>query len=530
MAATSTDNFGGSSLEAVASRGNGPSVEPAWRVVQASDTRRAIMLDQRGVTTRVRRALPASNSLNNALDKQKAIMTTPGRESAERPGNSDSSARRDHMVSASVGGGTPTSPLAASLASTGPIVQVSSWFGHEGHDKAATSTSASESRPAGEDLSPTSPPESAPAQAFASKRRATRRQPQKGTDDDEARNSLFGVSGIQMQAQKRGATLAVADAAASIAAREAAPAVPEAIGKKVAAMKSPHAAADPQELADALTMALGQLQGSTNHRAWQPADASANTVGARSQTSQERPIRVLLPAESISGYPSPSQVSPTAPRSPPPLTLKAAAMVSSKGSPDRKVNGNSKEIKRACVSGGSDDSPASGPPGSAPMRRESTTQRTPAAPAAAAMRRSRSMPATDKTEKAKGSEKPQGSEKTERASEKAEKNDKRKAASSSPGTKESGQAAGRDSSNSGAVGKADKRENAKPPVPTTTSQLLPKSSPSAAAGAGSVAAKNRKKGGLPRKLVLPFSYGFDDPRYWHVETTEGRTCPQFLPG
>jgi len=27
---------------------------------------------------------------------------------------------------------------------------------------------------------------------------------------------------------------------------------------------------------------------------------------------------------------------------------------------------------------------------------------------------------------------------------------------------------------------------------------------------------------LPEVKVLPFSYGLDDPRYWHVESTEGR--------
>ncbi|CAJ1337048.1 unnamed protein product [Effrenium voratum] len=40
--------------------------------------------------------------------------------------------------------------------------------------------------------------------------------------------------------------------------------------------------------------------------------------------------------------------------------------------------------------------------------------------------------------------------------------------------------------------------------------------------------KVRKKG-LGRKMVLPFAYGSEDPRYWHVESTEGRICPEFLP-
>jgi len=62
----------------------------------------------------------------------------------------------------------------------------------------------------------------------------------------------------------------------------------------------------------------------------------------------------------------------------------------------------------------------------------------------------------------------------------------------------------------------------------TSGTALPKSTAAAVAGAGSVAAKARKKG-LPKKMVLPFSYGFDDPRVWHVESTEGRICPEYLP-
>lgn len=60
------------------------------------------------------------------------------------------------------------------------------------------------------------------------------------------------------------------------------------------------------------------------------------------------------------------------------------------------------------------------------------------------------------------------------------------------------------------------------------SALLPKSTAAAAAGAGSIAAKVRKKGGC-RKMVLPFSYGINDPRLLHVEQAEGPCCPEFLP-
>lgn len=61
----------------------------------------------------------------------------------------------------------------------------------------------------------------------------------------------------------------------------------------------------------------------------------------------------------------------------------------------------------------------------------------------------------------------------------------------------------------------------------TANWSLPKST--AAAGAASSAVKVKKKNSVPRKMVLPFSYGFDDPRYWHVESTEGQICPDFLP-
>merc|ERR1712217_780029 len=64
------------------------------------------------------------------------------------------------------------------------------------------------------------------------------------------------------------------------------------------------------------------------------------------------------------------------------------------------------------------------------------------------------------------------------------------------------------------------------------SSNLPKATSAATtAGAGSVATKVRKKGSLPKKMVLPFSYTIDDPRHYHVESVgaEGRICPEFLP-
>mmetsp|Transcript_67683 Transcript_67683/g.218636 ORF Transcript_67683/g.218636 Transcript_67683/m.218636 type:complete len:512 (+) Transcript_67683:226-1761(+) len=62
------------------------------------------------------------------------------------------------------------------------------------------------------------------------------------------------------------------------------------------------------------------------------------------------------------------------------------------------------------------------------------------------------------------------------------------------------------------------------------SSALPKSTSSAAAAAGSLAWRNRKKAcPTSKKLVLPFAYTIDDPRHFHVESTEGRICPEFLP-
>lgn len=45
------------------------------------------------------------------------------------------------------------------------------------------------------------------------------------------------------------------------------------------------------------------------------------------------------------------------------------------------------------------------------------------------------------------------------------------------------------------------------------------------AGSGSAAVRNRKS----RKMVLPFTYALDDPRYFHVESSEGRIFPEFHP-
>lgn len=72
------------------------------------------------------------------------------------------------------------------------------------------------------------------------------------------------------------------------------------------------------------------------------------------------------------------------------------------------------------------------------------------------------------------------------------------------------------------------RGSAKDAHSKAASALLPKSTTSTAAGAGSSAAKVRKKG-CSKKMVLPFSYGTNDPRLLHVEQAEGPCCPAFLP-
>lgn len=59
---------------------------------------------------------------------------------------------------------------------------------------------------------------------------------------------------------------------------------------------------------------------------------------------------------------------------------------------------------------------------------------------------------------------------------------------------------------------------------------LPKATAAAAAGSGTVAAKVRKAvAAKVRKMVLPFSYGVDDPRIHHVQAAEMPLCPEFLP-
>ncbi|CAE7827046.1 unnamed protein product, partial [Symbiodinium sp. CCMP2456] len=172
------------------------------------------------------------------------------------------------------------------------------------------------------------------------------------------------------------------------------------------------------------------------------------------------------------------------------------------------------EGREKVKSGGQDrdDSPFSTWPGGVPK----TSRRTPAsrsAPSKLAISRSKSLP-----------EKPCPT---------MSKPDKEKRAGApgevaEPGLDKANQVTAEKSSEKTEKTAADRALSRKATKVGGTPGNLPKSTAAAAAGAGLVAAKVRKKSG-PKKMVLPFSYGVDDPRYWHVESTEGRLCPAFLP-
>mmetsp|Transcript_34449 Transcript_34449/g.78568 ORF Transcript_34449/g.78568 Transcript_34449/m.78568 type:complete len:405 (+) Transcript_34449:127-1341(+) len=81
------------------------------------------------------------------------------------------------------------------------------------------------------------------------------------------------------------------------------------------------------------------------------------------------------------------------------------------------------------------------------------------------------------------------------------------------------------------------------PATVAKSRPLPRSAPSAAVAvapappASSCAntpaatpqpAKRRNKAGLSKRFVLPFAYCVDDPRLAHLDSTDGRTLPEFL--
>ncbi|CAE7701564.1 osm1, partial [Symbiodinium sp. CCMP2456] len=70
--------------------GNSPSIELAWRVVHAAETRKAALLEQRAYALRVRRTIPAPSSLNTTFPSQKSVSMSPHFRDLDRNGENGS--------------------------------------------------------------------------------------------------------------------------------------------------------------------------------------------------------------------------------------------------------------------------------------------------------------------------------------------------------------------------------------------------------------------------------------------------------
>ncbi|CAE7881184.1 unnamed protein product, partial [Symbiodinium sp. KB8] len=320
-------------------------------------------------------------------------------------------------------------------------------------------------------------------------------QPPAATDEEEGSEN-FSVSGIRLGTQTRG--VAAGPVAADFAALKA---------KKAFGVMSIHAAGapvpdwtrhgDPQALAEALTIALGQLQESYDTED----EEEGETEMRSSRTPELEAVDASVKPEDLmdrDGGSGPGQIGRPAARKPLPVRM------------DQVDTEQGEEGREKVKSGGQDrdDSPFSTWPGGVPK----TSRRAPAsrsAPSKLAISRSKSLP-----------EKPCPT---------MSKPDKEKRAGAPGEVAEANQAtAEKSSEKTEKTVAADRALSRKATKVGGTPGNLPKSTAAAAAGAGLVAAKVRKKSG-PKKMVLPFSYGVDDPRYWHVESTEGRLCPAFLP-
>eukprot|EP00931_Biecheleriopsis_adriatica_P060457 TRINITY_DN36314_c0_g1_i2.p1 TRINITY_DN36314_c0_g1~~TRINITY_DN36314_c0_g1_i2.p1 ORF type:complete len:697 (+),score=151.83 TRINITY_DN36314_c0_g1_i2:127-2217(+) len=452
--------FGGA-LEAAAnavSPGNtvagSPSLELAWRVVHAAETRKAAMLDQRTLALRVRRSLATSNGLSSTFSGQKA--TAPLRDTFDL---SEQGQHQRALLSTTAGSATASPGVVASGL---PLVQVSSFLSHEGvHAEQAARISG--------DSSPISPGayDRGIACGVRRRRHASRGANRLSTLDRED-DEDFAVSGIRLDATKRGAA-AVGAAAASMSAAAAAAAaamgaVSDAKAPKKAvggaqAVTSGHQAdrsepnaADTQALAEALTAALGRLRSRTESdlpedagsssealspvprvlAAPAPEDLAAAACDTSGYPVVSSPSRANLPADSNAvddhGPSSGEAPQPPLPQSPPqPPGRKAPARISdpltapvtapaqgNRGSISERKGSDVKEksVKRASVAA-SEEPSSPGPPGSAPTPSPATRRATTQRPQAngtggdkavqnpAAIRRSRSMPAAEKPEKAR---------------------------------------------------------------------------------------------------------------------------------
>mmetsp|Transcript_63734 Transcript_63734/g.149689 ORF Transcript_63734/g.149689 Transcript_63734/m.149689 type:complete len:581 (+) Transcript_63734:116-1858(+) len=488
--------------------GNSPSIELAWRVVHAAETRKAALLEQRAYALRVRRTIPAPGGLNTTFPSHKSGGMSPH----FREERGEQGGLRPPLP---YGACSPLTLTARHHSPGFPLLQVSSWL----RDDSAAQPDVLQR--AGTQIChmPGDPADSSPFSAALLERSAVmrKRRPkhpqrvviqQQAPEEEEASGENFSVSGIRLETQTRG--VPTAPGAADFEALKA----KKAFG--VMSIHAPPAArapdwtrhGDPRALAEALTIALGQLQES-----YETEDEEEGETELRSSRTPELEALDAVPRPDFTdwdrtGYPeNPVGTRPRARHAPPARDRNASFEQGEDGREKVKSAGQER-----------DGSPSAIWPGPKTSRRTTAGR---SAPQKVSISRSKSLP--EKPEKDK--------------SDKFEKERRTNGATGAPGEVAD---SGYDKANQGAVTmerggeKSTEKTSDKAPFRKAAKvggipSNLPKSTAAAAAGAGSVAAKVRKKHGMPRKMVLPFSYGFDDPRYWHVESTEGRICPEFLP-
>lgn len=418
-----------------------PSIELAWRVVQAAESRKAL-LDQRALSLRVRRTVPAPGSLNTTYPpSQKSAMSPQYREPFEdgpRPGvrpplpTGGSPARHHHPPGF-------------------PLLQVSSWLRDDAELRELRSCE-------GMDVSPFS---TALLERGGGLRKRRPKHPQRvihHPQEEEDMSGDFSVSGVRLGTQRRG----VARLAPDLNALKA---------KKAFGAQSCWSHGDPAALAEALTIALGQLQQSS----WNEADEDELAEAPVRETSRTPEIEDAEDCRSLTAKVAPALQNPRNPRKLAPVRIQEDV--------DSTLDG--------------DDSPsATWPPGPAAKRRGRTVS-------VKALLRSKSLPG-EKGEKGGA---------TEKEKEKVPVPEKRGDEDRQAGEK---------------IAEKTPCERVTYDKAKRPNKPLTLKSDKSAAGAGASAAKSQKKKAA-KKMVLPFSYGLDDPRYWHVESTEGRACPEFLP-
>lgn len=426
-----------------------PSIELAWRVVQAAESRKAL-LDQRALSLRVRRTVPAP-ALNTTFPSQKASMSPHYRESYE---DGQRGGVRPPLPNY---GGSPLAVAARHRPPGGfPLLQVSSWLRDDAE--------LPELRECEQD-SPFSTALLERSAGGLRKRRPKHPQRVIHQEEEEAMSGDFSVSGVRLGTQRRGGGSRLAPDLNALKA------------KKAFAAQSPWRHADPAALAEALTIALGQLQQSS----WNEAEEEL------AEESNRTP-----------------EIEDTAPSVPQTRPRKLAPV----------------RIQEELIEGSfEDDSPsATWPPGAA-------KRRTRQAPAKALIIRSKW--GAPKESSTRGMSLP--GEKAEKPAEKGVEKDKAPTEKRAGPPNEEDRQVAPEKSQSGqsetkTCGERVTYDKAKRPNKPLTLVKSEKST----TGTSSSKSKSRSKAGA-KKMVLPFAYCFDDPRYWHVESTEGRACPEFLP-